>query len=136
MNAMVTIWRYDHRAAQYTYDPYGKLRSATGTIAEDNPLRYRGYYYDTETGFYYLISRYYDPAICRFISADDVSCLGANGDIISLNLFAYCGNDPVNKADEAGFVSNFLCGLPMDVYYGFKQFGMKNKCFNRAEGLW
>ena len=53
----------------YDYDPYGKVISATGTLANVNPLRYRGYVYDQETGFYYLQSRYYDPAIGRFINA-------------------------------------------------------------------
>ena len=49
--------------ATYEYDPFGKVISATGDLAAINPLRYRGYYYDTETGFYYLQSRYYDPTI-------------------------------------------------------------------------
>ncbi len=56
--------------ACYDYDPYGKVISATGTLANVNPLRYRGYVYDQETGFYYLNSRYYDPAVGRFINAD------------------------------------------------------------------
>ena len=51
--------------AEYTYDPFGKVLSATGTMADINPIRYRGYYYDQESGFYYLQSRYYDPNICR-----------------------------------------------------------------------
>ena len=53
--------------ASYTYDPWGKIISSSGTLADINPLRYRGYYYDSETGFYYLQSRYYDPEIGRFI---------------------------------------------------------------------
>jgi len=52
---------------------------------------------------YYLKSRYYDPEICRFINADDASMLGANGDVVSYNLFAYCGDNPVNRVDLAGF---------------------------------
>ena len=71
-------------------------------IAHVNPIRYRGYYYDNETGFYYLQSRYYDPAICRFINADKVNELGANSDLISINLFAYCGNNPVSRKDSSG----------------------------------
>ena len=51
----------------YEYDPYGKVISATDTLANVNPLRYRGYVYDQETGFYYLQSRYYDPATGRFL---------------------------------------------------------------------
>jgi RHS repeat-associated protein len=49
--------------ATYEYDPYGNIVTATGTLAEVNPLRYRGYYFDSESGLYYLQSRYYDPEI-------------------------------------------------------------------------
>ena len=64
-----------------------------------NPLRYRGYYYDAETELYYLQSRYYDPEICRFVNADNQL---ATGNITGLNLFAYCGNNPVNTLDPTG----------------------------------
>ena len=66
------------------------------------PFRYRGYYYDQETGLYYLGSRYYSPTIGRFISADEPVYLGANGNFVSYNLFAYCVNDPINSADPTG----------------------------------
>ena len=87
--------------ANYEYDPYGKVISATGTLAEVNPIRYRGYYYDHETGLYYLQSRYYDPAIARFIGADSFISTGQG--IIGNNMFAYCGNNPVIRADNGGF---------------------------------
>ena len=94
---------------EYTYDAWGKVLSKTGSMAtslgSDNPLRYRGYYYDSETGFYYLQSRYYDPATGRFINADDVSYLGASGTALSYNLFAYCENSPVNDVDLTGELS-------------------------------
>ncbi|MBQ7916947.1 MAG: RHS repeat-associated core domain-containing protein, partial [Firmicutes bacterium] len=93
---------YGNTAAYYEYDPYGNAIQASGSHATINPLRYRGYYYDHETGLYYLKSRYYDPEIGRFINADDVDLLGANGDFTSLNLFAYCGNNPVIRSDESG----------------------------------
>ena len=64
-------------------------------IANINPFRYRSYYYDTETGWYYLNSRYYNPLLCRFITMDSVEYLGASGSMLSLNLYAYCENDPV-----------------------------------------
>ena len=74
----------------------------TAVQAETNPLRYRGYYYDAETGLYYLQSRYYDPATCRFVNADNANLVAANGDFASLNLFAYCGNNPLSREDSNG----------------------------------
>ena len=89
-----------NEVAAYDYDPYGKIISATGAMAEINPLRYRGYYYDSETGFYYLQSRYYDPEICRFINADSYASTGQG--FIGFNMFAYCNNNPVNFIDPFG----------------------------------
>lgn len=98
-------------AAEYTYNawgasltmPYGGAGAGAvwPPIAELNPLRYRGYYYDAETGFYYVSSRYYDPEIGRFINADDIAYLGMGG-LTSCNLFAYCGNNPVMGYDPYG----------------------------------
>ena len=87
--------------ASYSYDPWGKLLSSSGTLANVNPLRYRGYYYDSETGFYYLQSRYYDPAIGRFINADSYASTDATG-LLSTNMFAYCENNPVMRVDPTG----------------------------------
>ena len=96
--------------AGYAYNAWGNLVSVTDANGNEitsktnfaviNPIRYRGYYYDNETGFYYLQSRYYDPANCRFISAD--TRLDLNYGTTNLNLFAYCGNDPVNFRDRYG----------------------------------
>ena len=86
--------------ASYEYDPFGNILSATGTMAEANPLRYRSYYYDRETGFYYLNSRYYDPKTGRFINAD--SYVSTDQGIVGYNMFAYCGNNPVNASDPEG----------------------------------
>ena len=96
--------------ASYTYDAWGKVLTATGSMAEINPIRYRGYYYDAETGFYYLNSRYYDPEVGRFINTDNINLLGANGDFASLNLFAYCGNNPITRADNGGGFWNIVIG--------------------------
>ena len=88
-------------AASYDYDAWGNCTvydSSDAAIGDLNPLRYRGYYYDAETGFYYLQSRYYDPAICRFINADGLFTDG----FIGANLFAYCANNPVNTVDPTG----------------------------------
>ena len=86
--------------ASYTYDPWGKITSSTGAMAEINPIRYRGYYYDVETGLYYLNSRYYDPDTCRFINADAYVSTGQG--LLGFNMFAYCGNNPVNYSDSSG----------------------------------
>ena len=87
--------------AAYEYDAWGNIVSSSGRLAEINPLRYRGYYYDSETGFYYLQSRYYDPANRRFINADTYSSTDP-GDAIGCNMFAYCGNNPVMRNDYSG----------------------------------
>ena len=72
------------------------------TLGAANPLRYRGYVYDAETGLYYLNSRYYNPVWGRFINADDTEYLGADGTSLGYNLFAYCLNNPVNRTDAEG----------------------------------
>ena len=68
----------------------------------NNPLRYRGYCYDEDTGFYYLKSRYYDPTVGRFLNADDTAYLGASGTAIGWNLFTYCDNSPIINRDSSG----------------------------------
>ena len=89
-------------SATYSYDAWGNILSSSGTLASVNPLRYRGYYYDTETGWYYLQSRYYDPVIHRFINAD---CLASTGQgFIGTNMFAYCLNNPVMMIDSTGYI--------------------------------
>ena len=91
-------------AASYDYDAWGNCTvydSSDAAIGDLNPLRYRGYYYDAETGFYYLQSRYYDFANCRFINADTFATTDANG-FLSANMFAYCENNPVSNSDSEG----------------------------------
>ena len=87
---------------KYVYDAWGNIISTSGTqatgIGAKNSLRYRGYYYDIETGLYYLQARYYDPVTGRFINAD--SCL--YNSLQGFNLYAYCYNDPVMFADYTG----------------------------------
>jgi len=94
--------------ATYNYDAWGGLISATGAMVSINPIRYRGYYYDTETALYYLQTRYYDPAVGRFLNADDVRYLGFNRTTQSYNLFSYCENDPTNKLDAFGNFSSSI----------------------------
>jgi len=93
-----------NRVVYYKYDAWGNILSITGslasTIGEINPFRYRSYYYDVESGFYYLNSRYYDPSVGRFLNADSI--IGANGGIQGYNMFAYCANNPINFIDSMG----------------------------------
>lgn len=96
--------------ATYSYNAWGKVLTATGTMAGVNPLRYRGYYYDTDTGLYYLKSRYYDPEICRFINADNLASTGQG--TLGTNMFAYCLNNPVNYGDSEGTIAQ-LVALPL-----------------------
>ena len=95
---------------EYAYNIWGKLASITGSLADTigtiNPLRYRGYYYDTETELYYLQSRYYSPDLMRFISQDDVKLSNDQGEPLGSNLYAYCLNNPVMNIDLAGFASS------------------------------
>ena len=76
-------------------------KSDVGHIGNKNPFRYRSYYFDTETELYYLKSRYYDPELGRFITIDDITYLDPET-INGLNLYAYCGNNPIMRTDENG----------------------------------
>ena len=89
--------------ASYTYDAWGNILSATGSLATINPFRYRGYYFDNETYFYYLQSRYYDPAIGRFINADVLASTGQG--FLGYNMFVYCLNNPINMQDQTGQIA-------------------------------
>ena len=93
-------------AAAYTYDAWGKLLTSTGDLAEVNPLRYRGYFYDTETSLYYLKSRYYDPEVGRFINPDAYASTGQG--ILGTNMFTYCDNNPIIYADFSGTISELV----------------------------
>ena len=80
------------------------------SIAHRNPIRYRSYYYDLETGLYYLQSRYYNPEIGRFLNSDNITDSGAG--VLGFNTFIYCANNPVNYADPTGHsISGVLAGL-------------------------
>ncbi len=107
--------------ARYVYDTWGNTIGIlddegdpitdTSSIAVQNPFRYRGYYYDAESGIYYLQSRYYDPVTGRFVNADDVATI--NDNLLSVsdkNLYAYCGNNPVIKGDDGGEWAHIVIG--------------------------
>lgn len=112
------IGLFDNTGTQvvsYTYDAWGKLisiKDQSGTditndtthVGYKNSYRYRGYRYDTETGLYYLQSRYYNPEMGRFINADGI----INSGLLSSNLFAYCINNPIAFSDPSGFMPSWL----------------------------
>ena len=91
--------------AKYLYDAWGNCTISSETtsydVANANPIRYRGYYYDSDTGLYYCNARYYSPKWRRFISPDDTAYLDSKS-VNGLNLYCYCYNDPVNFADPSG----------------------------------
>ena len=111
---------------KYKYDAWGncKVLNADGSEITDsnhigilNPFRYRSYYYDIGIGLYFLKTRYYDPEIGRFITIDDISYLDPES-INGVNLYAYCGNNPVNNSDSTGTfaISTFLIGLAVSFF--------------------
>ena len=134
--------------AEYFYDPWGAPVDNSGKsifqvetenpIRELNPLRYRGYYYDSETGFYYLQSRYYDPFIGRFISADTFATTDADG-ILSCNMFAYCENNPVMRSDASGefwnIIGGGIIGGIINTYTSFVFAKISGQSFTAADAL-
>ena len=96
--------------AKYLYDAWGNCTIASETtsydVANANPIRYRGYYYDDDTGLYYCNARYYSPKWRRFISPDDTAYLDPES-VNGLNLYCYCNNDPVNYCDPSGHMPNW-----------------------------
>ena len=110
--------------ARYEYNAWGEVRvynrngsditegsNYANEIGRINPIRYRGYYYDEDTKLYYLINRYYDPEVGRFINADDIAYLSPFI-LGGVNLFAYCNNNPVMYIDPEGlFIISVGIGL-------------------------
>lgn len=109
--------------ASYVYDAWGKVLSVTenntSSIGTKNAIRYRGYYYDTESNLYYLNARYYDPQIKRFVSIDDTDVLFATAErLTDKNLFAYCDNNPVSRKDDSGDFWHILAGAIVGGIFG------------------
>ena len=123
---------------KYAYNEWGKLLSVTGSMAAAvgriNPIRYRGYYYDGETGYYYLQSRYYNPDICRFINADDTNYIGSSGIVSSFNLFLYCNNNPVVYFDPYG--NDAIYVVDYNHSSGIPVIGHSVLCFQDYRGTW
>ena len=101
----------------YTYDARGNILTVGGSMADTlgvyNPLRYRGYVYDEETSLYYLQSRYYDPNMGRFLNADNYPTTGQG--FTGNNMFSYCGNNPVSRADVGGEFWHIVVGAIVGV---------------------
>lgn len=91
---------------KYYYDAYGRIIKTLDTsginLSNINPFRFRSYYQDNETGWYYLNSRYYNPLTNRFITMDEIEYLGASGSVLSYNLYSYCENNPIIRIDSEG----------------------------------
>ena len=108
--------------ARYTYDAWGvptiKEDTSGCNIAAINPFRYRGYYYDAETNLYYLQSRYYDPAVGRFINADRTENVCLTRAILSTNAYCYCENNPVNEIDDQGNIIRAVIKLLGKMLWG------------------
>lgn len=102
--------------AEYAYNAWGLPMGTVGAMADINPLRYRGYYYDAELGFYYCKGRYYDPLICRFINADDYASTGQ--DFVGVNMFAYCNNNPMMHVDSQGNIPVILAVVGIGILVG------------------
>ena len=115
--------------ATYTYGAWGEVLAVTPattgntaqlSVANANPLRYRGYYLDQETGYYYLQSRYYYPSLLRFINSDLLEISSVSKDnSTGQNLFSYCLNSPINNSDLAGTVAiNIVIGALLGAVFG------------------
>ena len=116
-NNVIAYYDYDAWGGQLAvYDGNDKPVSGDSHFANVNPFRYRGYIYDTETGFYYLQSRYYDPEIGRFINADGY--VTTDTEPVAANMFAYCNNNPVNRDDYSGEGSRQLLSFANWLYAG------------------
>ena len=98
--------------ASYSYDAFGNVLTKDGTYASKNPILYKGYYYEHTIRLYYLVSRYYDPYIRRFISPDSIDYLEPTS-FDGLNLYVYCGNSPIMYSDPSGHFALFLAGLSL-----------------------
>jgi RHS repeat-associated protein len=107
-NSVVATYVYDAFGNHKVYDTNGNENFDEYFIGNINPIRYRSYYYDIETGLYYLQARYYDPEIGRFISPDSTKYLEPTT-IGGLNLYAYCNNNPIMYVDPSGHSVEEFC---------------------------
>ena len=148
LNILGIIDENGNYIVRYKYSAYGKvtkdiesnLSNDSTFVANFNPLIYKGYYYDIETGFYYLESRYYDPEIGRFISPDSVDYLDPTS-ISGLNLYSYANNNPISihyntTLASAGIVGGAIAKLPFTGLYAGSQFGLKQLIGYGINQIW
>ena len=131
--ALVASYNYGAWGNYSVHDKDGKKNTSTSFIGHINPLRYRGYYYDRETRLYYLQSRYYDFANCRFINADTFATTDANG-FLSANMFAYCENNPIMRTDETGELTASIVGMAVGAGVGALVSGLAQIASNVING--
>ncbi len=113
--------------ARYVYDSWGNVLAVLNSsgnplndvnnVAVQNPIRYRGYYYDAESGLYYLQSRYYDPVTGRFVNPDS---LIDTSNVLGFNMYAYCGNNPVNREDNGGNLWDVVFDIASIAYSAYQ----------------
>ncbi|MEE1321524.1 MAG: DNRLRE domain-containing protein, partial [Acutalibacteraceae bacterium] len=124
---------------RYAYDSWGRCISVTdsdgnassvNSVAVQNSIRYRGYVYDHETGFYYLQSRYYDPEVGRFLNPDDVDYIGYSGEQLSYNAFAYCENNAIVRVDKIGYTYEYVYEAISAVAYYLYDYIAKEALFS------
>jgi len=106
----------------YEYDAWGNctIKSDPYGIANINPFRYRGYYYDADSKLYYLITRYYDPHTANFLSMDSAEYLSPE-EVGGVDLYAYCYNNPIMYVDPTGHfaISLLVIGFIVGAAIGF-----------------
>ena len=111
LNSIVAVYNHNgSKLVSYTYDAWGNFTTTyhnggASTKAADNPFTYRGYYYDKDLDLYRLGTRYYDARMGRFINSDSII---DKSNINGLNLYSYCGNDPINRYDPTGCFFDYI----------------------------
>ena len=131
-------------AVNYEYDAWGRelswstYDSGYAGLLYGNPLTYRGYIYDRETGFYYLQSRYYDPTVGRFINADEAICSTAIEEGIQNNLYAYCQNSCINYIDPSGYfrIKTWIVSTSLDVLFSLLNHAMMLGYISLSGAIW